>query len=68
MRIKERKDKGNLTTYALHTNQYPLHDTVLLKLRTKTNWEERQGAVSRSNAATARPLTLVILAETLARD
>ena len=37
-------------------------------LRTNTNWEDRQGALSRSNAATARPLTLVKVVETLAHD
>ena len=38
-------------------------------LRTNTNWEDRQGALSRSNyAVTARPLSLVKVAETLARD
>ena len=57
-----------LTIYVLHINPWPLYDVCLLMSRTKTNRRTDREQYTRSNAATARLLTLVKPAETLARD
>ena len=58
----------NLTIYVLHTNVQPLYNDYLLMSRTKTNRMTDREQYTRSNAATARPLTSVKLVETLACD
>ena len=58
----------SLTTYALHTNRYPLNDDYLLMSRTKTNRSTDRERYTGSNAATASLITLVKPAETSARE
>ena len=58
----------NLTIYMLRTNRLPLYDDCLLMSREKTRRITGREQYTRSNAATARLLTLVKLAETLARN
>ena len=58
----------NLTIYVLHTNLKPLYDDYLLTSRKETNRRTDREQYTKSNAATARLLTSVRPAETLARD
>ena len=57
----------NFTIYVVRTNLQALYDDYLLMSRTKTNRKIDREQYTRSNAATARLLTLVKPAETFRR-